>query len=154
LLAALSITTLFAYTLVMSQPLFFAFALGRASLALSGPAYAELRQRINGAITRPLIVVYALTFVACLTVAAVAATEGATTTAVGVGLAALTLVIDLGLAAKGNVPLNTAMNHWDPAALPADWAAKRAAWHRVFAVRQIVLCVGYVAFVAGAFGRF
>ena len=154
MLAALSIATLFAYTLVMSQPLFFAFALGRASLALSGPAYAELRQRINGAITRPLVVVYAITFVACVTVAVLAAMEGAKTTAAGVGLAALTLVLDLGLAAKGNVPLNAAMNQWDPSALPPDWATKRAAWHRVFAVRQIVLCVGYVAFVAGAFGRF
>lgn len=154
MLAALSIATLFAYTLVMSQPLFFAFALGRASLALSGPAYAELRQRINGAITRPLVVVYVLTFVACLTIVALAQKEGATTTATGVGLAALTLVVDLGLATKGNVPLNAAMNRWDPTALPPDWATKRAAWHRVFAVRQIVLFVGYVAFVAGAFGRF
>ena len=154
MLAALSIATLLAYTLVMSQPLFFAFALGRASLALSGPAYAELRQRINAAITKPLVIVYALTFVACLTVAALAAKDGATTTAAGVGLAALTLVADLGLAVKGNVPLNAAMNQWDPAALPLDWATKRAAWHRVFAFRQIVLAVGYVAFVAGAFGRF
>jgi len=151
---ALSIATLFAYTLVMSQPLFFAFALGRASLALSGPAYAELRQRINGAITKPLVVVYALTFVACLVVAALAAKAGATPTAAGVGLAALTLAVDLGLAAKGNVPLNAAMNQWDPAAPPADWATKRAAWHRVFAVRQIVLCIGYAAFVIGAFGSF
>jgi hypothetical protein len=154
MLAALSIATLFAYTLVMSQPLFFAFALGRASLALSGSAYTELRQRINGAITRPLIIVYALTFVACLTVAALATNEGATATTAGAGLAALTLVLDLVLAVRGNVPLNTAMNHWDPSAPPPDWATKRAAWHRVFAVRQIVLCVGYVAFVAGAFGRF
>lgn len=151
MLAALSIATLFAYTLIMSQPLFFAFALGRASLALSGPAYAELRQRINGAITRPLVVVYAITFVACLAVAALAANAGATTTAAGVGFAALTLAVDLGLAAKGNVPLNAVMNRWDPAALPSDWATKRAAWHRVFSVRQIVLCVGYVAFVVGAF---
>ena len=154
MLAALSIATLFAYTLIMSQPLFFAFALGRASLALSGPAYAELRQRINATITRPLVVVYALTFVACLTVTALAAKAGATTTAAGVGLAALTLAVDLALAAKGNVPLNAVMNDWDPAALPPDWATKRAAWHRVFAVRQIVLCVGYVAFVVGAFGTF
>ncbi len=152
MLAALSIATLLAYTLIMSQPLFFAFALGRASLALSGPAYAELRQRINGAITKPLVVVYAITFVACVTITALAANAGATTTAAGVGLAALTLVVDLGLAAKGNVPLNTTMNHWDPTALPPDWATKRAAWHRVFAVRQIVLCIGYVAFVTGAFG--
>jgi hypothetical protein len=154
MLAALSIATLLAYTLVMSQPLFFVFALGRTSLALSGPTYAELRQRINGAITRPLVVVYAFTFVACLTVAALATKEGATTTAAGVGLAALTLVVDLGIAAKGNVPLNAAMNAWDPTALPPDWASKRAAWHRVFAVRQIVLCIGYAAFVVGAFGRF
>jgi len=54
MLAAISVFALLAFTLVMSQPLFFAFAfaLGRASLALSGPAYAELRQRINVAITR------------------------------------------------------------------------------------------------------
>jgi hypothetical protein len=153
MIAALSIATLLAYTLVMSQPLFFAFALGRASLALSGPAYVELRQRINAAITKPLVVVYALTFLACLAVAALAAREGAMTTAAGVGLAALTLAVDLTLAAKGNVPLNAEMNRWDAAAPPADWATKRAAWHRVFAVRQIVLCVGYVAFVVGAFGR-
>ena len=153
MLAALSIATLFAYTLVMSQPLFFAFALGRASLALSGSAYVELRQRINGAITKPLVVVYAVTFAACLTIAGLAAKDGATTTAAGVGFAALTLLVDLGLAAKGNVPLNAEMNRWDPAAPPLDWSTKRAAWHRVFAVRQIVLCLGYVGFVAGAFGR-
>lgn len=153
MLATLSIATLLAYTLVMSQPLFFAFALGRASLALSGPAYAELRQRINASITKPLVVVYAITFLACLSVAALAAKEGATTTAVGVELAALTLVVDLVLAVKGNVPLNAAMDQWDPAALPPDWATKRAAWHRVFAVRQVVLCVGYVVFVLSAFGR-
>ncbi|HWB79223.1 MAG TPA: hypothetical protein VG755_29885 [Nannocystaceae bacterium] len=153
MLAALAIATLFAYTLIMSQPLFFAFALGRASLALSGPAYAELRQRINAAITKPLVVVYALTFVACLVVAGVAAAAGAMTTAGGVGFAALTLAIDLVLAAKGNVPLNAVMNAWNPNALPPDWAAKREAWHRVFAVRRIVLCVGYAAFVIGAFGR-
>lgn len=154
MLVALSIATLFAYALVMSQPLFFAFALGRASLALSGPAYVELRQRINAAITRPLVAVYALTFVGCLAVAGLAAKEGTHATAAGVGLAALALVVDLVLAAKGNVPLNAAMNQWDPAALPPDWATKRAAWHRVFAVRQVVLCIGFVAFVVGAFGRF
>jgi hypothetical protein len=119
-----------------------------------GPAYVELRQRINAAITRPLVVVYALTFVGCVAVAILAAKEGALTSAVGVGLAALSLVVDLAFAAKGNVPLNAAMNGWDPAALPPDWAEKRAAWHRVFAMRQIVLCVGFVAFVVGAFARF
>lgn len=154
MLATLSVITLFPLTLIMSQPLFFAFALGRASLALSGPAYAELRQRINGAITKPLVVVYALTFVACLAVASLAAMDGAKTTAAGVGLAALMLVIDLGIAAKGNVPLNAAMNRWDPGALPEDWARKRAAWHRVFAVRQVVLSIGYLAFVVGSFVKF
>ena len=154
MLATLSVITLFPLTLIMSQPLFFAFALGRASLALSGPAYAELRQRINGAITKPLVVVYALTFVACLAVASLAAMDGAKTTAAGVGLAALMLVIDLGIAAKGNVPLNAAMNRWDPGALPEDWATKRAAWHRVFAVRQVVLSIGYLAFVVGSFVKF
>lgn len=154
MLTALSIATLFAYTLVMSQPLFFAFALGRASLALSGPAYAELRQRINGAITKPLVVVYAVTFFACLAVTALAAKDGAIATAAGVGLAALTLAVDLAIAVRGNVPLNSEMNGWDSAAPPADWATKRSAWHRVFSVRQVVLCIGFVAFVVGAFGRF
>ena len=153
MLTALSIATLLAYTLVMSQPLFFAFALGRASLGLSGPAYVELRQRINAAITKPLVVVYAITFVGCVVLVALAASAGDTPTAAGVSVAAMTLVIDLGIAAKGNVPLNAAMNEWDPAAPPPDWATKRAAWHRVFATRQLVLCVGYGAFVVGAFGR-
>lgn len=153
MLAALSILTLFAFTLVMSQPLFFLFALGRASLGISGPAYVELRQRINAAITRPLVVVYAITFVGCLAVAGLAAKAGATTTAVGVGLAALTLAVDLAIAAKGNVPLNAEMNRWDPSAPPSDWPEKRAAWHRIFAVRQVVLCLGFVAFVVGAFAR-
>lgn len=152
MLAALTIATLLLYTLVMSQPLFFAFALGRVSLALTGPAYAELRQRINGAITRPLVVVYALTFVGCAAVASVALRDGAMGIASGVGLAAATLLVDLALASKGNVPLNSAMNQWDPNALPADWATTRAAWHRIFAVRQVVLSVGYVAFVTTAFG--
>lgn len=149
MLVVVSVVAVLAFAFVVSQPLFFAFALGRASLALSGPAYAELRQRINAAIGRPLVLAYAFAFVACVALAILASPAGWSTRGIAAGVAAAQLVVDLVIAATRNVPLNTEMNAWDPAALPAQWATKRAQWHRVFAVRQIGLVLAFVVLVVG-----
>ena len=52
-----------------------------------------------------------------------------------------------------NLPLNAYTESWDPAALPADWAATRAAWNRANAVRVGVAFVSFCLHVAALAAR-
>lgn len=57
------LTNLLAYSVVVSQPLFYLVALTRAQRALSAPAWVELRQRIDAVMSRRVAVIYSITLV-------------------------------------------------------------------------------------------
>lgn len=149
MLTLVTVACVLAYAFVASQHFFFLFALGRVSLGLSGPAYAALRQQINAVITPRIMRLYPTTALIALALAGLGLLEGRGRLALGALVSAACLVVDLVLAVKGNVPLNTIMNGWRPDALPEDWPIVRARWHDVFTVRQVVLSVGFVALVVG-----
>jgi hypothetical protein len=149
----LSIVTFLAlllFALVVSQPFFFLVALGRASDALSGPAYVELRQRVNAVMNVRLLPLYGATAASTALLAWLAFARAER----GLGAAAVAalagLVADAILAVRRNVPINARMDAWSPAAPPADWADHRARWREAFAVRQAVLSISYAILLAGA----
>jgi hypothetical protein len=123
-------------------------ALDRATHGLSAPAYVELRQQINAAIVKRLMAIYLATLLALLALLAAALLQDRLWPALGAGAGALTLVADLLLAAKLNVPINRRMDGWSLAALPADWAAQRDAWSAALGLRRAVLLLGYVGLTA------
>jgi len=139
-IAVLELATLALLCAVASQPLFYLLALGRASASLSGPAWVELRQRVDEAIALPLKVLYPSAIVSALGLTAAAALQGRGVLAAAALVAGLCLVADALLALKGNVPFNTRVNGWRPDAPPPEWAEVRSAWSRVFAVRQALTC--------------
>lgn len=52
-----------------------------------------------------------------------------------------------------NLPLNAYTESWDPAALPADWAATRAAWNRANDLRVGAAFLSFCLYVAALAAR-
>lgn len=149
MLALATFLTLVLFSLVVSQPFFFLVALSRASGALSGPAYVELRQRINAVMNRRLVPLYGATLASAGVLAWTAYARGERVLA-GAALAAIAgLVADAILAVRRNVPINARMDAWTPASPPADWETERARWSAAFALRQVVLSIAYASLLAG-----
>jgi hypothetical protein len=150
-LALLSCLSLLLYSVVASQPLFYWMALDCATQGLSAQAYVELRQQINAAIVKRLMAIYLATLLALLALLGAALLQHRLWLALGAGAGALTLVGDLILAAKLNVPINRRMDGWSLAALPDDWAAQRDAWSAALGLRRVVLLLGFVVLAVSLF---
>jgi hypothetical protein len=147
MIAALACLSLLLFAVVVSQPLFFWMALGRATRGLSASAYAELRQQINASIMGRLTGTYVSTLLVLLALVAVALWKARFGLAAGAGASALGLIGDAVLATKLNVPLNKRMDAWSVGNVPADWESLRDAWDRAFAVRRVVLLGSFVVLV-------
>jgi len=144
------ITNLFAYSIVVSQPLAYILFMGRAQRALSAPAYIELRQCINPVMTRRVPVIYlsALATVLLLFVLSLRIRNwnGLITSAI----ALLCLVIDIFFMVRENVPINSVIDHWSTTNYPEDWEGYRTKWFAIFAYRQVVLLLGFFSLLVGA----
>lgn len=141
--------TLALFALVVSQPLFYWVALGAASDALPGPAYAALRQAINPVMNRRLLPLYGAALLSAVALCGLAAAHGQSALAAGTAGAIAGLVIDAVLAVRRNVPINMLMDAWDPASPPADWTEHRRRWRAAFATRQLVLAAAFASLLAG-----
>lgn len=147
------LTNLLAYSIVASQPLFYALALGRAQRALSGAAYVELRQRIDAVMKRRVPVLYPLALVTTLALVALAWRSRDGSVLVTAAFALVCLLVDAALMLRENVPLNEVIDRWSPADPPADWESYRSRWFAIFGYRQAVLLLGFVGLLAGAVFR-
>lgn len=147
MLSLLSCLSLLLFSVVVSQPLFYWLALGRATGRLSCGAYVELRQQINAAIVKRLMGSYAVTLIALLALAGTAWSHGRLSIVGGAAGAAVALVADLALAAKLNIPINKRMDGWPLNAVPSDWETQRNAWDAALGVRRVVLLAGFVGLV-------
>lgn len=149
MLGLATFVTLVLFALVASQPLFYLFVLTSAADALSGPAYVELRQRVNAVMNVRLLPLDAATLASTGLVAWLAFARAERLLA-ATALAALAgLVVDASLAVRRNVPINAQMDGWDPASPPADWEAQRTRWREAFATRQAVLPAAFAILLAG-----
>ena len=144
------VLSLLAYAVVLSQPLAYLFFLGTAQRALSPAAYIELRQRINAVMTRRISLVYSAALVTVLSQLALAWRSDAGASFVAAAVALACLLVDVFFMLRENVPINGVMDRWSTTEYPADWERYRAKWFAIFAYRQVVLLVGFVALLVGA----
>ena len=147
------IANLFAYTIVVSQPLLYVVALTEAQLALSAPAYIELRQRINPPMTKRLPVIYLGTLATGVWVLVVALQNGERGVLVATAVALFCLVVDVVFMMRENVPINGVIDRWSTTDFPADWEEYRVKWFRIFRYRQVALLVGFASLVIGSVVR-
>lgn len=144
------LVNLLAYSTIVSQPLFYLFALTSAQHALSGPAYIELRQRINAVMNRRVPVVYATTLLTTLVLLGLAWRADEARLLVTTVVALLCLVADVALMLRENVPINAVVDRWSTTDYPGDWVDYRRRWFAIFAYRQAILFVGFISLLIGA----
>lgn len=144
------LTNLLAYATVVSQPLFYIVALTSVQRALSGPAFVELRQRINAVMDRRIPVLYVTTLVTTLVLLVLSWRAGRSTVLVTTIVALVCLIADAALMVRKNVPINAKMNRWSTTDLPDDWDVDRSRWFVIFGYRQAVLLAGYINLLFGA----
>lgn len=144
------ITSLLAYSTVVSQPLFYIVALTSAQRAMSGSAYVELRQRINTVMNRRVPVIYSTTLVTILVLLALSWRAGTWRVLITASVALVCLVADIALMVRENVPINGVIDRWSTTDYPGDWDVYRSKWFAIFAYRQVVLLAGFISLLFGA----
>jgi hypothetical protein len=147
------VLNLIAYAVVVSQPLAYLLFLGEAQRALSATAYIELRQRINPVMTRRVPAIYLTALATVLLVLVLSLRVGSASGVVTSALALLCLLVDVFFMVRENVPINGVMDRWSTTDYPEDWEHYRSRWFAIFAYRQVVLLVGFLALLAGAVFR-
>ena len=139
-----------AFSVVVSQPLFYMIGLTEAQRALSASAYIELRQRINAAMNRRVPPIYVAALLLDIVVLVAALRESAAVLAVTATAALLCLLVDAFFMIRKNVPINGVMDAWSTTSYPADWERYRTSWFRTFGYRQVVLLLGFACLLIGA----
>jgi hypothetical protein len=68
---------------------------------------------------------------------------------IGSAIALVTLILDILLTIKGNMPINNMINTWTEDNYPADWQLYRAKWLSIFEKRQIANIIGFLCLLMG-----
>lgn len=144
------ITSVVAYSIVVSQPLAYIVFMSSAQRALSAPAYIELRQCINPVMSRRVPVIYLSALATVLLLIVLSLRIGNWNVLVTATVALLCLVVDVILMIRENVPINGIVDRWSTTDYPEDWEDYRRKWFGVFGYRQVVLLVGFLSLLVGA----
>ncbi|WP_238428446.1 DUF1772 domain-containing protein [Frankia nepalensis] len=64
------------------------------------------------------------------------------------GLAFLSLLVNVIVTVRGDLPINIAMASWRPEQPPADWELQRSRWDRFNAIRTAAAVVGLILLAA------
>ena len=144
------LANLAAFSLVVSQPLFYLLALTAAQRSLSAAAYVELRQALNRIMTKRISVLYVATLVTSVLLLALAYGAGNTLVLATTALALLGLIGDVRYMLGENVPINRVMDGWSASDCPPDWETYRERWLGLFAYRQVLLAVAFSSLLVGA----
>lgn len=122
--------------------------LNRALRALPADVYITTKQSMDRELP---------TLAKPLTIAALLAMAGATTTSAVSGAAGVAALAGAGTLAglvalvavlRGDLPINELMDTWNPADPPADWQRWRERWEGAFVVRATALLLAFGSLVA------
>lgn len=148
-LKVLVLLNLIGFALIASQPLFYLLALADSQKKLRATAYIELRKLLDKNLRVKLKALYYSTLLSAvlLVVAAFAAT--APVHFITACIALCTLIADIVISIKRNVPINNLINKWDADAYPRHWQLIRRKWFYFYHIRQVVALVGFASLLVG-----
>lgn len=141
----LRIIFLLLFLIIVSQGIFYLFALNKALSGISIDAYAEVRNATDQVIEWRLKLVYpaalVIGFVTTLSLIKNSGTLVLVTTAISL----LCVIVDLVLAVKFNVPINSQFHDYPAAAQEVDWVAMRRTWLQILEIRGLVQVFGFLS---------
>jgi hypothetical protein len=145
----LLLSTLLAYSIIVSQSFMYILALKDVQLNLEAGPYTELRKLIDTAMRSNFkYVIYAALLANLLLVISTIKNPGSLLF-ITAAIAFAALIADTLLTVKGNLPVNDIINTWSSDNYPANWADYRAKWLRIFQYRQIANITGFISLLVG-----
>ena len=143
------LATLVVFALLASQPLFYLMALGPAQKSLRATAYIELRKGLDKSIKPVLRVLYVAALLLCVVLISFSVYTHHLLLLAAAAVALLSLLIDIMLAVKTNIPINNIINEWDADNYPRHWQLFRKKWFHFYRIRQVAGLIGFAALLFG-----
>lgn len=141
--------TLLLYAFVISQSFFYILAMSGTLKNMQAETYIETRNLLTRKLELPLQVVYYTALGSSLLLTAFCVVNPTGWLFISSVIALVTLVTDVLLAVKGNIPINKYINSWTTANYPANWQQYRSKWFSLYHTRQVVNITGFISLLAG-----
>lgn len=141
--------TIMLYAFVISQSFFYILAMSKVTKSMQPVTYIESRQLLDKNLQSSLSLVYYLTLAASIALTSFCVVNPSGFLFICSVISFVSLVIDVVLTLKGNVPLNKIINTWSASNYPANWKEYRSKWFSIYSIRQAVNITGFVALLAG-----
>lgn len=133
------------FLIIVSQGIFYLFALNKALSGISIDAYAEVRNATDQVIEWRLKFVYpAALLIGFVTTLSLIKNSG-TFVLVTTAIALLCVIVDLVLAVKFNLPINSQFHNYPASLQEVDWLALRKTWLQVLEFRGLVQILGFLS---------
>jgi uncharacterized membrane protein len=142
-------SSLLLYAIVISQSFFYILAMSNVMKNMQPPAYIESRKLLDRNLRKTLALVYYLALAASLLLVGFSATNPSGILFISSLIALVSLIIDIAVTLKLNIPVNNIINTWTSSDYPANWQEYRAKWFSAYHARQVVNLTGFVSLVAG-----
>jgi hypothetical protein len=142
-------TTLILYAVVISQSFFYILAMSSVTKSMQPATYIESRQLLDKSLQHTLRIVYYLALASSVLLVSFCVTNPSGILFICTIIALISLVADIVLSLKGNVPLNKIINTWSASAYPSNWKEYRAKWLSIYSIRQVANIIGFVSLLTG-----
>lgn len=141
--------TLLLYAFVISQTFFYILAMSRVTKSMQPVTYIESRHLLDKNLQSSLSLVYYLALAASFALTSFCVINPSGVLFICSIISLVSLIIDVALSLKGNVPLNKIINTWTASNYPANWKEYRSKWFMIYNIRQIANIIGFVSLLAG-----
>ena len=137
------------YLIITSQLLFYFIILSDALKQVSLENFLELRKIVDALMSTRFRVIYYSALILTLTVVVLTFKKPDSILFVTSVIALVCLIVDVTIAMKANVPINSLINEYTPGNTNHDWNSLRLEWLNFINIRAIFVVVGMVSQIAG-----
>jgi hypothetical protein len=137
------------YLIITSQLLFYLIILSDALKQVSLDNFLELRKIVDALMSTRFRIIYYSALILTLTVVVLALKKPGSILFVTSAIALLCLIIDVTIAMKANVPINTMINQYTPGDITHDWNSLRFKWLNLINIRGYFIIVGVISQLVG-----
>lgn len=137
------------FLIIVSQGIFYLFALSKAFSEISITAYAEIRNSTDRVIEWRLKFVYPMAVLLGLITTLSLIKSPGSLAFITAAIACACLLIDLILAIKFNMPINALFNEFDTGFRDLDWESLRRTWLKFMCFRGVIQVLGFLSLLVG-----
>lgn len=144
------LVNLLAFSFIVSQSFLYIIALVNVQRSMDAPSYIQLRKLLDRNFRAKFSIAIYTSLVTSFALCIVTASDPGSVLFISSIIAFISLVIDVILTMKGNMPINNRINTWTTTMYPDNWQLYREKWLRIFRFRQLVSIIGFISLLLGA----